>query len=350
MSAAPARVHGWHRTSSRASLRVAPDPLPREVPSEGQNGVRIRTNADRLAAQGIESFRKSRRALFSELGTTLTFGAAARQGSTPKNRVRIRTRFSSCERALRAKFGAKVLSERHWNSNSMFRPRGGCADALVRNPRCLPPSSLGQCGSKSMVNRRGRRSAAAALVSSFVAISCAQSLPPVTVLEQDSNSHGVDMGKPLFACNYDRSWGDDVAFGHVLDDRGRIWFYNRGRTTASPEPEPAGDGLFLESGLRARFRNPVLQSLRVSPARLAQMSQKAELARAGRIERGRGAPDLGASGCEAYLWARADAYQRIELGTGGDFWVQNSLPEASELKAYLQVELGMGQRPKSWRK
>ena len=158
------------------------------------------------------------------------------------------------------------------------------------------------------------------------------------------------MGKPLFACNYDRSWGDDVAFGHVLDDRGRIWFYNRGRTTASPEPEPAGDGLFLESGLRARFRNPVLQSLRVSPARLAQMSQKAELARAGRIERGRGAPDLGASGCEAYLWARADAYQRIELGTGGDFWVQNSLPEASELKAYLQVELGMGQRPKSWRK
>jgi len=178
------------------------------------------------------------------------------------------------------------------------------------------------------------------------------------VLEQDSNSHGVDMGKPLFACNYDRSWGDDVAFGHVLDDRGRIWFYNRGRTPASPEPvrrttwspEPAGDGLFLDSGLRARFIHPVLQSLRVSPSRLAQMSQEAELARGGRIERGRTAADLGDFGCEAYLWERADAYRRVELGSGGDFWVQNSTPEASQLNAYLQFELGMGQRPKSRRK
>ena len=80
------------------------------------------------------------------------------------------------------------------------------------------------------------------------------------------------------------------------------------------------------------------------------MSQKAELARAGRIERKPNGADMGDSGCEAYLWQRADAYQRVELGSGGDFWVQNSIPEASELKAYLQFELGMGQRPKSRRK
>ena len=237
---------------------------------------------------------------------------------------------------------------------------------LGANIRLDPPPASGPLfsansfegsGSKSMVNGRLSWSVAGGLVSSFVAIACGQSLPPIAVLEPDSRPNGVEMGKPLFECDHEHFDGQYFMYGHVLDDRGRIWFHYRGRTTASQEPfrrtwfpEPAGDGLFLESGLRARFENPVLQSLRVSSARLAAMSQKAEAARAGRIEQRRNGNDMGRSGCEAYLWLRADAYQRVELGSGGDFLVQNSTPEAAELNALLRAELGMGSRPKSWRK
>jgi hypothetical protein len=196
-----------------------------------------------------------------------------------------------------------------------------------------------------MVNGRLPRTVIAGLVSSFVTIACGQTLPPVTVLERDSNPQGAEMGKPLFECGRETFNGGYFAYGHVLDDRGRIWFYRTERTSHQSSPS-AGDGLFLEPGLKARYRSAVLQSLRVSPARLATMSQQAELARNGRVQRESAVTDRGISGCVSYLWQTADAYQRVELGTGGDVVVRNSAREADELEALLRGEFGMGQRPK----
>jgi hypothetical protein len=135
----------------------------------------------------------------------------------------------------------------------------------------------------------------------------------------------------------------------VIDDRGKIWFYETERG-AHRSSELGISGLFQEPGLTGRYRNAVLQSLRVPPARLAAMRQKAELARSGRIERSEAVTDRGIGGCVAYSWLNGEAYQRIELGTGGDVEVRNSAPEASELEVLLRNELGMGQRPKSRRK
>lgn len=149
------------------------------------------------------------------------------------------------------------------------------------------------------------------------------------------------MGKPLFSCNRANfAWGA-IAYGHVLDDRGQIWFYDLGKTWS---PQPAGDGLYLRAGLTERFRNPVLESRRVRRAKLAAMLKKAELARSGRLEERQVSHDAGGSGCEAYLWERADAYQVVELGTDGDISIKNTAPEAGELKQWLQVELRMGER------
>src|SRR5262245_43907674 len=68
------------------------------------------------------------------------------------------------------------------------------------------------------------------------------------------------MGKPLFSCNRANfAWGS-TAYGHVLDDRGQIWFYDLGKTWS---PEPAGNGLYRRDGLTKRFRNLALESRRV---------------------------------------------------------------------------------------
>lgn len=167
------------------------------------------------------------------------------------------------------------------------------------------------------------------------------------ILEADPNSKGVRMGQPLFTCGYANfAWGN-VAYGHVLDDQGRIWFYDLGATW---DPRPAGGGLYLETGLRERFKNPVLQSRRVPPAQLAAMRRKAEATRGGRIEETHRADDSGGFGCEAYLWERADAYREVVLGGGGDLEIRNSSPEAGHLQEWLQMELGMGLRPRLWRK
>ena len=93
-------------------------------------------------------------------------------------------------------------------------------------------------------------------------------------------------------------------------------------------PEPAGDGLFRESALRACFKKPVLQALRVDPERLAPMRRNAELARQGKVTRTQFMHDAGG---EAYLWDRVDAYEKVELGKLGDLLIRNSSPEAFEL-------------------
>lgn len=169
--------------------------------------------------------------------------------------------------------------------------------------------------------------------------------PPI--LEADPDSKGARMGKPLFSCGYvNFAWGSK-AYGHVLDDQGRIWFYDLGRTWS---PQPAGDELYLETGLRERFRNPVLQSRRVPPAQLADMRKKAEIARGGRIEKKRVRHHTGSAGCEAYLWERSDAYREVELGSSGDYELRNSSSEAGHLQEWLRAELGMGIHPQSRRK
>ncbi|MDC0678417.1 hypothetical protein [Sorangium atrum] len=156
------------------------------------------------------------------------------------------------------------------------------------------------------------------------------------------------MGKPLFSCYYvSFAWGLSKHHGHVIDDQGRIWFYDLGRTW---DPQPAGDGLYLETGLRERFRNPVLQSRRVPPAQLADMRKKAEIARGGLIEKKSMARDAGSAGCEAYLWERSDAYREVKLGTSGGYEIRNSSLEAGHLQEWLREEVGIGIPPQSRQK
>ena len=163
------------------------------------------------------------------------------------------------------------------------------------------------------------------------------------ILEEDPDSKGVRTGKPLFSCGRENfAWGR-TAYGHVLDDQGRIWFYDLGKTWS---PRPAGDGLYLETGLRERFRNPVLQSRRVPSAQLATTREKARVARDGQIEKKFVAFESGAAGCEAYLWERSDAYRNVELGSNGDQEIRNSSPEAGQLQEWLKGELGMGTHPR----
>ncbi len=161
--------------------------------------------------------------------------------------------------------------------------------------------------------------------------------------QTDSNPTNVSMGKPLFECGRAAFAKGSIAYGHVLDDRGRIWFYDLGTTWS---PQPAGGGLYLESALRERFKNPVLESRRVSLERLTAMRKKAESAQHGRIEEKQASNDAGGAGCEAYLWERPDAYRAVELGTTGDYVIRNSSPEADELQKWLREELAMGIRPK----
>lgn len=166
-------------------------------------------------------------------------------------------------------------------------------------------------------------------------------------LEDEPNAQGVEMGRPLFECGQSNFAWHATALGHVLDENGRIWFYDLGETWT---PEPAGDGLFRESALRARFKNPVLQTLRVGPERLVAMRKKAELARHGEVTRTRFMYDAGGMGCEAFLWDRVDAYEGVELAEVGDQLARNSSLEAFELYAWLAGELGMLSSPKSPRK
>lgn len=152
---------------------------------------------------------------------------------------------------------------------------------------------------------------------------------------------GVDapMGRPLFSCGRANfAWGV-TNYGNVLDEQGRIWFYDIGRM--SPAQEADGD-LYRESALRKRFINRVLRSERVSAARLTAMREMAEKAQHGQIERKHVAYDSGGFGCDAYLWEKPDAYRWVELGSKGDFIVRNSSPEAEQLKKSLLEELGMG--------
>lgn len=152
------------------------------------------------------------------------------------------------------------------------------------------------------------------------------------------------MSKPLFSCGYANFAWRSIAYGHVLDDQGRIWFYDRGATWS---PQAAGVGLYSESKLRERFRNAVLQARQVTRDQLATMVIKAEHARSGRIERTQTAFDAGGRACEAYIWETSDAYHEVELGSTGDVEVRNYNPEASQLLQLLRVDLGMGANPQS---
>lgn len=140
--------------------------------------------------------------------------------------------------------------------------------------------------------------------------------------------------KPLFGCHVANfAWGS-VAYGNVLDDEGHVWFYDLGRTWSD---QPAGDGLFLGSALRERFAGAELQPmLPISSAQLDALRKKALIAKTGSIARKQHAVDAGGAGCEAYIWERADAYRRIELGEMGDYAVTNSRPEAHELEKALR--------------
>lgn|SRR6478736_268490 len=170
---------------------------------------------------------------------------------------------------------------------------------------------------------------------------------PDVLLDADPNPNGATMGKPLFECGYVSLAWTNTAYGHVLDDRGQIWFYDLGESWS---PQQGPNGLFLESGLRARFKNPVLQWLRVPEARLANMRQKVQLAVHGRIERTHFADDLGGSGCEAFLWEQPDAYRAVALGTAGGIMVRNTSAAALQLQVWLQDELGMGSFPAAQRR
>lgn len=159
-------------------------------------------------------------------------------------------------------------------------------------------------------------------------------------LEIDRGPAQTRMARPLFSCDVTSfAWGK-VAFGHVLDEEGQIWFYDLGEKWSpleAAEPE-----LFLESGLRVRFDEPVLQSRRVEQDQLDAMQLKAELARDGRVQVATISRDMGSSGCTAYLWEQPQAYRSVELGTFGDTSYRNLSPQAAELLAWLRHDLGMG--------
>jgi hypothetical protein len=159
-------------------------------------------------------------------------------------------------------------------------------------------------------------------------------------LEIDRGPGRTRMARPLFSCDVTSfAWGN-VAFGHVLDEEGQIWFYDLGQKWSAfdaPEPE-----LFLESGLRVRFNQPVLQSRRVDQDELDAMQLKAELAREGRVQVETVSRDMGASGCTAYLWEAPQAYRGVELGTFGDTSYRNLSPDAADLLVWLRQDLGMG--------
>ena len=148
------------------------------------------------------------------------------------------------------------------------------------------------------------------------------------------------MGKPLFSCGFANFAWIGVAYGDVLDDQGRIWRY-AGDQPLSNEVAPGG--LFLEAGLRNFFAGAVLQSRRVSKQLLAIMKRKAGIARHGKLENKTRSSDGGGAGCEAYVWER-EAYWPVQLGESGDVDVRNTAPEAGELMAWLQKDLGMGSR------
>jgi hypothetical protein len=151
-------------------------------------------------------------------------------------------------------------------------------------------------------------------------------------------------GKPLFSCGYaDFAWRK-VAYGHFLDDWGQVWFYDLGDTWS---PEPAGNGLYLEMGLRSRFAGAVLEQRVVPATRVAELRQLARAASTGRIEQRHVAFDAGSGSCEAYVWETGDAYQSVKLGGDGGVRVRNSNAAAAQLVAALTSEIFKG-LPRRW--
>ncbi|MGC4094503.1 MAG: hypothetical protein QM756_42635 [Polyangiaceae bacterium] len=191
--------------------------------------------------------------------------------------------------------------------------------------------------SKAVMSRGRLITAALAALATLLASACARQQES----QPEPTKSSIPMAKPLFSCGYANSAWGNVAYGHVLDDEGRIWSYDLSKPWS---PQELGDGLNAEGRLRERFADLLLEARRVPAAQLISMRAKVDAARAGRIEEKQAAFDKGAAGCEAYLWEKPDTYRRVELGSVGDHIVSNTSPEALELNKWLQGELGMGRR------
>ena len=160
---------------------------------------------------------------------------------------------------------------------------------------------------------------------------------------EDAPYRGEKMGKPLFWCGTFEWYGEERAYGHVIDDTGRVWFLNFGRAWTE---HPRGE-LHQASVLEARFKYGTLQTRRVPLDLLPTLRDKAARAKTGSVRwemRPAGHLHPSVTSCEAYVWEQPDVYRRVELGQAGEVSGQHSAPEANELWGWLTREVGMGFR------
>jgi len=156
-------------------------------------------------------------------------------------------------------------------------------------------------------------------------------------------------GTPLFGCYVANFAWSPVFRGFVIDDTGRIWSYDRvknlrgRRATWTPKQAGRGDA---GMGERAWFDGAQLRAMfwqaestfRVPRVELEEHAKLIADARLGKITRTQTAVDAGGRGCDAFFWnATRDAYERVELGTHGDWWLANSAPAARELTRWLRA-------------
>ena len=157
---------------------------------------------------------------------------------------------------------------------------------------------------------------------------------------------------PLFGClvaNF--AWGA-VLRGFVIDAEGRVWSFDHGRVwSAKPAldagaPRTPGGDWFERAALLSLY-SPAESNARLPLPIVAKYQALIGPAQLGKITRTKTAYDAGGYGCKAYLWdATGDAYQAVELGSGGDITVVNDAPAAQALSLWLHgVEHVLGLPP-----
>jgi hypothetical protein len=181
-------------------------------------------------------------------------------------------------------------------------------------------------------NRRHRASSrsrlAAAVVSSFALLSSG-------VAAQGSGDP-KEIGEIVFECSsINFAWGHRHRGYYVRRD-GTLLRYDRSGDPWVPESAIGEDGRVAEADLRAKFSTA--ETYRQIPA--ARVAAKARLlprAAEGRPTKKHTAYDAGTSGCVGYLFdAATRQYETIQLGSEGDFRIENPKSEAKGLREWLR--------------
>ena len=146
---------------------------------------------------------------------------------------------------------------------------------------------------------------------------------------------------PLFGCSAANFAWRAVFRGFVIDDAGRVWSFDHGRTwsakLALDAGPSAGDGAWFERAQLLSMYSPAQSNALLPAPALAKYQALIESARRGKVTRTLAANDAGASGCEAYVWNAAhDVYQRVELGSLGNQEIVNDAAAASVLTLWLR--------------